>query len=323
MSKIDNNYVCPRCNYSTPLKKCIKRHLYDKKTPCPDNNNLALTEEIKEFVMINKKYHPPKNSKKSLIQNITNYNTLNAIVSGMDLVEKLNKVLNYSNSRTLDFDDKVENRFLKQVDRLEKDHYKYGYEINQEDIMEHIYDLTRINGNDLEQLNVLMDLDNNRLNIFRNPKWESYFLDQGIANVVRTLKSNYLDIYEKYLIKKIYTTHDANIAVRYQQQIEAYYTFLAHFDLEPSCKFASDAEILDNSSADSYSVSDKYTKLYGEIKGRLNRTDSNQIKRQIKDIIKRTTLQNKRELDRKILDLINLDEAFKELFFPDKMAIGK
>jgi hypothetical protein len=60
--KRSNNYVCPRCNYTTGRKPEMRRH-FSRMRPCPDENNLVLTSEIKQIVLDNHKYHPPKKGK--------------------------------------------------------------------------------------------------------------------------------------------------------------------------------------------------------------------------------------------------------------------
>lgn len=51
MPKADD-YICPRCDYHTPLKRCMSRHFYEKKTPCTDRNGLDLTDEIRGKITV-------------------------------------------------------------------------------------------------------------------------------------------------------------------------------------------------------------------------------------------------------------------------------
>jgi hypothetical protein len=54
-------YTCPRCDYKTKDKYNIRNHLYDRKKECPAlENDIELTEEIKEFVLKNRVYQIPK-----------------------------------------------------------------------------------------------------------------------------------------------------------------------------------------------------------------------------------------------------------------------
>lgn len=49
-------YKCPRCGYETPLKKCMKSHLYKKK-PCPNTLNIDLNDTIREQILVDHIYH--------------------------------------------------------------------------------------------------------------------------------------------------------------------------------------------------------------------------------------------------------------------------
>jgi len=67
MPKADN-YICPRCEYNTPLKKSMKRHFYENKNPCSDRTGLELTDEIKEKVVCLRIHQKQTNFVKQIIQ---------------------------------------------------------------------------------------------------------------------------------------------------------------------------------------------------------------------------------------------------------------
>jgi hypothetical protein len=54
-----SDYVCPRCNYTAGHENMMRRHLNRKKI-CPNENDLLLTEEIKEKTLQDRIYHIPK-----------------------------------------------------------------------------------------------------------------------------------------------------------------------------------------------------------------------------------------------------------------------
>jgi transcription elongation factor Elf1 len=57
-------YTCPKCGYNTILKGHIRDHFNKRKTLCPAiTNNIELTEEIKEYVLLNRVYNIPKPEK--------------------------------------------------------------------------------------------------------------------------------------------------------------------------------------------------------------------------------------------------------------------
>lgn len=60
-------YECIRCNYTTVLKTDMRKHLYELKQECQGiRNNIVLTNEIKEDILKNRKYHMPKESKTTI-----------------------------------------------------------------------------------------------------------------------------------------------------------------------------------------------------------------------------------------------------------------
>lgn len=50
-------FECPRCNYTTQIKRDMHKHLYLLKGLCANIKNLELTEEIKQCVLKSKIYH--------------------------------------------------------------------------------------------------------------------------------------------------------------------------------------------------------------------------------------------------------------------------
>lgn len=54
-------YKCPRCSYKTPQKSNMRRHLYELKIICPACTfDIELTDEIKEYILLNRVWHQSK-----------------------------------------------------------------------------------------------------------------------------------------------------------------------------------------------------------------------------------------------------------------------
>src|SRR5438067_233972 len=63
MTKTTIPYSCVRCNLKTAKKGDMKRHLY-KKTICPATlYDVTLTEEIKQYILMNRTYNVKRNGK--------------------------------------------------------------------------------------------------------------------------------------------------------------------------------------------------------------------------------------------------------------------
>lgn len=52
-------YTCPRCNYNCPRRDTMRTH-FKRNRGCPNINNVELTDEIKNIVLNDRVYHPPK-----------------------------------------------------------------------------------------------------------------------------------------------------------------------------------------------------------------------------------------------------------------------
>ncbi len=69
-------YECIRCGYTTIQKARMRHHLYSKKNICPClKNDIELTNEIKDKILINRKYVIPKKivNKPEIINNEKEY----------------------------------------------------------------------------------------------------------------------------------------------------------------------------------------------------------------------------------------------------------
>jgi len=60
MPNPSNEYICPRCMYSTTLKYRMVQHFEKLKKPCPPRVLIELTPEIKEYVLLNFIYVKPE-----------------------------------------------------------------------------------------------------------------------------------------------------------------------------------------------------------------------------------------------------------------------
>ena len=74
-------YTCPRCEYKSPRKNDMRKHLNGKKG-CPQIYKvLELTDAVKAYILANKIYRDPVAPIATNIQNINNYNQVINFVS--------------------------------------------------------------------------------------------------------------------------------------------------------------------------------------------------------------------------------------------------
>lgn len=303
-------YECPRCNYSTKIKRDMHKHLYLLKKECANIKNLELTEEIKLCVLKSKVYHKLQ----SELGTIQNFNILNNYVNGLETLDKLPLFLSYNSKSLMDINDKGEKLHQDAVRKLEEDRTKYPLLIESHKFLEMIDSLVGVNKNDIEEMNVIYDEELNKIKIFCDDEWECYMPDQGMKRLVQILRTNYLDKYECYLYKKIYM--DKAIGPfslnEVRLKLADYYKFLYILDHHPYVYKEKSEYVLENyrySNPDelcSYGMS-----IYDEIKKNVGKTDINSFKKNILEIIKRNHKKNIKTLNENIFELINLDCEFK------------
>ena len=60
--RIEVSYECPCCGYNTQQKSHMRKHLFTLEKPCPKLlNDIELNDEIKDYIMANRRYRFPQN----------------------------------------------------------------------------------------------------------------------------------------------------------------------------------------------------------------------------------------------------------------------
>lgn len=330
-------YTCYRCGYCSPKKDHMKRHLYDLKKQCPGiDNNIDLTDEIKECILDNRIYKPPNNiqnvvsiNNNTIIGNINTYNQINNLISNINPMNKVAKYFEYKNINPCNFEDMVENRYERDIYRLENDSYRVPKQLRTEDFYDIVDDLTLVSSGyskDFDMLNSLYDDKSNRLNIYTDGEWQSYLLDKGVICMIDNIKTYYLDTYEVYIIRKI---HSDDILLSCQMKNELkerlieYYRFIVCFGLNTFLYDKNDTQILYNTNDNRYSLSiskhdishfkivDTYVSLYNDVKNNLKVIEQSKMQKKIKEIIKYNTKTNISDLNKKVIEILEMDEDFK------------
>lgn len=323
---VNKLYKCPRCGYTTFQKTDIKRHLYKRKYLCPgQETDIELTDEVKENVLKNRIYSPPMKGEHSTI--IYNYHNVNNFIAGMDAIEKLEKYMKHKNMAILGFEQCVEDRYAKTMRRLDNDTWKYGYELNKDDILEVIDQISKVQVNvdkvkTFEDLNVYYDKNVDKLRIF-DGEWEEMLTNKGIKKILDTIKSYYLDSYECFLYRKIIKIDNCLSKQRIKELLIEYYKFIGCFDVEPFIKNTEDKDIgidehiFDNSDDDGgFTICDEYYPLYLKTRDNIKKSEINNLKKGVLDIIRKNSDRNISELNKKLFDLFTMDEGFKNSFIP-------
>lgn len=308
-------YVCPKCEYKTQHKRDMTRHFYEKKTPCANNSGIELSEEIKKFVLIHRKYIKPKRDDAPKQINYYNY------VSNLDTLTKLTQCLQHSQDGLVDINDYVEAQHKSTVEKLENDQFRCPHLLEPEKFLLLIDDMVKTEKH--EEMNIIYDEMLDRIKIYCDGVWESYLIDSGMQRIVKILRSNYLDPYECYLYKKLFDDKKIsgynlnNVRIK----LEEYYKFLAIFDLRPYVyENPIDYVISNYKTENPDEFRDFGMKKYEETKKTLSKTESSSTKRMIMDIIKRNHKVNLKKLNERILEIINIDEDFKKTLLSTQLC---
>ncbi len=321
ISTLENTpYTCPRCGYDTKYKSHIKDHFYKKKKPCATVvSNLELTDEIKEHIINFRIYHIPKEVKPTTInQQFNNYNILNNIVSSLDTIEKLDKYTKFTETKITGIEFDVNEKYENKIKRLEGNRYKYGMHLKENDILDIVDNISKVSDN-FEDFNILYDADMNKVKLYSR-SWSPLLVDAGVKKIIEIIQDSYLYAYEMYLLKKI---HDGKIINeiernKYKLSLEEYYKFMNIFDIQPYCVDKTDDDIISNGSEE-YTIQDKVYKLYNDMK--ISKSESNKLKKTVTDLIKNNSKHNIKELNKKVLNLIDINEEFKANIFENLKII--
>lgn len=316
-------YTCIRCGYTTTFKGNMSKHLYKLEKPCPATSKLIeLTAEIKKCILDNRIYHLPKEIQQPNVinQTINNYNTMNNFLNTLDTIHKIDKFVDYSKIDLLDFQDKVDEKYYSRVKKLNDDKFRYGFELNKENFLEVLDEVSIIIDGEFDKLNIIFDEKLNKLKIYEAGTWETFLLDNGIKKILIIIQNSYLDAYECYLLKKI------NFATAFNKQkfielLSEYYKFIGCFDIDPYIKDHNNGKILNypNDNDNSFSIQEEYIKVYKNIYDNIPKSETNRFKKEVINIIKRNSQHNISELNKKMINLINIDEEFK-CFILDSIA---
>lgn len=317
MPNPSNIYTCPRCLYETSQKWMMKRHLLSSKKPCAQKTGVVLTSEIIDEVLLNYKWLGNSNiildsDAPNVYQTNNNYNTITAMVSNMESLDKIKMITNYYGTRQLDFEDRLEYDFQAKIDKLDNDEYTGGYCISCDGFLELVDCVTKMDTNETNRFNVLFDKTINRINILSCGKWDSYLEEIGIKEIIRLLKSYFLDNYEIYLIKHLNGNDIHKNRFILREHLDIYYNFIAAFDLDASVCSQTDVMIMGRNIKENndYHLAEYYGKIYRDIKGKIKTTEKNNTKRRISAIIKENTTHNLNKVNKIMLDLIKTDPEF-------------
>ena len=315
----------------------MKKHLYKLKKPCcATMKDIELSNEEKEKILRDRVLKPNE-PVHNIIQNntmnqiINNYQQINNLIYKMNPIEKISRYNEYKALELMDFEDKIEEQYCLEVKRLDTGKIKYC-QMDNNSFLCVIDTITTIQ--DIDKLNIIYDEIPNKIKVFSSGQWRSSLLDAGIQDMVSKIQSCYLDFYECYLLRKYYDNEISHIQKSHIRELmEDYYKFISCFDIVPYVQNKSNNEILYRSDdpryhreikpseSDMYSIEEQWYPCYKRIKAGLMMSEVKNIKKEVSDIVKKNTRANIIELNRKMMEVIQMDEEFKNSILNDIVCI--
>lgn len=320
MSKKDP-YTCVRCGYSTSEKGRMKKHLYCNKKDCPASRiDIIMTDDIKEYILINRVFHVPKEEAPS--QTINHFHQMNNFLNTLDPMTKIKEYLSYKNVAMIPFDRNVEIKYEHKRLKLENNTFDCNH--HDEHILEIVDQVSQFK--EISKLNLIFHKDLNKFMIYESGEWQEKLAPFGVVSIINTIKDYFWNAYECFLIRRIEGRVNE---VRMVELLEHHYRFLASVDVLPFIVDKHNKQIMFNMDDDEYweepefsdmsahTIRDFYMTKYMTIQQNLSRKDKEDAKKAIIDIIKRNTRQILVQLDKLILSLMSVDQVFKSIILPD------
>lgn len=308
MVKKTQPYECVCCGYETSQKNDMRKHLYKKK-PCPKSvNDVELTDEIREHILENRVYQIQKPP--TIVQTIQYNNTINNFIAGLDAIEKLTKYASHANVAITELSETIEERLSKRALALESK--RDGMQLLKEDMFDIIDQVTSLSNGRLQDFNILYDKKYEKLRMYDDGAWKDFLMQNGCKALLLMLQDTILDSYERYLVQKLKSAKPYE-ACRLRGLLEEYYRFLGCFDVPPYAKQHSDQSIMESENFDdsSFEIAIECMDLYEEVSNKLTKSSISDVRKEVVKILQRNTRKNVDDLNKRVVELFKMDEAFK------------
>ena len=211
-----------------------------------------------------------------------------------------------------EFNQSVEDKYNSTAKKLEQNKFKYGYELKSDDFINIINEISNIyDKKNIEDFNILYDSKINKFKLYEDGVWANFIIEYGMQKIIITIQDALLDTYEFYLIRNITSSKFCQKRQELIELLEEYYKFIGCFDVNPAIKNKSDGYILEDRDDDNTNLSEKYWKMYTDIRDKITKSEVNAMNKKIINIIKFNTVENITQLNKQIVELFQMDDNFK------------
>lgn len=312
------DYECCRCTYKTPIKSSMYNHFYHRKNICPaEKDNIDLTDTIKEHILKNRRYilndsvlKPP--SVINIYNNQRIQNVINMISPNLSTTKRLSKYLSYKDVDPICLDDNIEDMYKEQSVKLQKDTYRYAFQLSIDDLLIVMDDISKSKDKDNRDMNIIYSKEDNKINLLDDDyEWKESLVDKGLRMIVEKVQDGYLHEYERYILKKLKNISEGRMHQELTEQLTEYYKFIGSFDVLP-LSYHPDSYVLVDDGLRTFDIQDKYYSMYKKIKSALKKSETNTIRKCVLDILKRNSEHNVKSANMKLYELFCNDTSFQE-----------
>ena len=290
----------------------MRKHLFATIKQCPAcNNNVELTDVVKQYILDNRVYKVEEKQTPSITlnQTINNYNQILNYVNKMDVVDKITKYTEYKQTPLIEFEENIHQCYKHHIEKLESNKF-LDFQMDERTLMEAIDTLTH--NTDASKMNVVHDVLSDRVRLFQDGEWVSLMFDAGIDELISRVKSCYLDSYETYLIRRHVQSSSAFQKQQMMERLQEYYKFIICFDLDPVVMGQTDDDIVQNGN-DTYDIEERFMGVFRRIRDDIKYCDVVRLRKQVAHVVKKNSKASMAALNIQMLELIHADEQFKEV----------
>lgn len=309
-------YKCCRCNYETSHKGSMVNH-FKRKKPCPNLNNIEMTDEIKQKILDNRIYHIPSvQYPPTTINNIHIYNTILKLEPDV----KIDLLMEYLN---IDMEGIYDS---KHFNRMRKHMLSYKDKEDEHETVNchHIEDLFKeiilflksfFDENEPTKNMYNCFIKSNIFHMFDGYCWEKDTVPSGLKQLIHTMKNMIFDAYEICLIRQLLFIQKRCKA---KEMLKEYYAFILSFDNIPTFleERNNDNKLLYNKNEPKYNdepayvIIDELYQIWTIVGKEMKEYKKSSNKKTLKQIVNNHSYKTLRILDKIILSKCSEDIAF-------------
>ncbi|NDE91507.1 MAG: hypothetical protein EB059_10315 [Alphaproteobacteria bacterium] len=253
---------------------------------------------------------------------ISTHNTIVNFIAGLDSISKINKYAEHNDIELVDFETQVEQKYKRNAHKFLNDGFSNNVEFNEGHFIEMISDVTEASSP--SNISIVYDKGSDTLHFsVGGNEWDRLRKKPGVVFLVETVIISHLKFYEIYLIRKIQSAK-AISKQALEECLNTYYKFIAVFDIKPYVYGREDAQVMYNEDDDEYSedssrgdveahrIVDACNTIYTRIKRDLTESYKKSTMKQVMDIIQQSNKLNMADLNKALLEVLNVDPGFRD-----------